>query len=338
MFFIFGFKVLGMALGFAISIFISFLLVFYYLNKNFDIFKKTIKHVGLYKEVVYYSLPIFMGGFLIFFFTWTDSLMLGNLTNVSNVGLYNSAVPTSQLLYLFPATLMAMFLPILSSVYAKNNKDEFKTIYLAATRWTLICNFLIIIPLVVFSKEFLSIVFGSEYILASSALVVLLVGRFIDFLMLSGHNVLMSIKKTKIVFVNNLVTAFLNILLNILLIPKFGIIGAAMATSISVVVLALLSLFETYFFTNVFAFKKSHLKIIIVGVFSGIMLYLSKDYLGLESFLEVIISCIFFVIFYGILIYLTKSLETDDLSIILMVEKKLGFDLKVIKKFLRRLR
>lgn len=335
MFFILGVKLVGMTVSFVIAIFISFILLGYYLNKNFSLFKKTEKYPGLQKELLLYSLPLFLSNVLIFVFTWVDTLMLGWLVNAHDVGLYNAAVPTSQLLYLFPSTLMAMFLPILTMVWAQKNPEQFRNTFQSATRWILIINLALVIPLFIFSKEILGILFGGVYGTASVALMILLVGRFIDFSLLAGSNVLMVVKRTKLLLFNNLITAVLNVVLNLIFIPKYGIAGAALGTSIAVSLQALLVLIETKILTKHLALTKNSLKILLNGFVAGAVLYLVSDLVEINIVMIALLS-LFFLVMYLFLLYTTRSFKQEDLDVVLQIESKMGINLKLVKKILRK--
>ena len=333
--FFFNIKLLGMAYGFALSILITFFLLYYSLNKNFKVFGASTDDKNIQKEILTFSLPIFFGSFLIFIFTWIDTIMLGWMTTPEQVGIYNAAVPTSQLLYLFPSTLMAMFLPLLTMVYAQQDTNSFKTIYKTAVRWTLIINLALFFPLLIFSKEFLTLLFGQTYALAAIPLAILLVGRLLDFSLLSGTNVLMVIKKTKLVLFNSLVAASLNIILNLIFIPKWGIIGAALGTAIAVATLSLLVLFETWVLTQTFAFGRSTLKILASGLASALLVYYLKTRFASDSLLLLIMFGFIFGTVYLCLLFLTKSLEKEDLDIIAKLEEKFGLKLTKLKKLFR---
>jgi len=336
-FFVLGIKLVGMTIAFVAATIVSFILLGLTLNKKFPIFKKIEEYPGLRRELLVYSLPLFMSNVMIFVFTWVDTLMIGWLMNPHDVGLYNAAVPTSQLLYLFPSTLMAMFLPIMTMIYAQKHPDMFKQVYQAATRWIWIINLAFVLPLLIFAKPILSILFGNVYGAATLALIVLLVGRFIDFGLLAGSNVLMVVKRTKLLLFNNLVAAALNVILNLIFIPRYGIVGAALGTSIAVSVQAVMVLIETKVLTQTFALTKNSLKILLSGFIAGSILYLASDYFT-PTLIMIIIQSLFFLAVYLFLLYVTKAFQREDLEIVLQIEEKMGIDLKHVKKILRKFR
>jgi O-antigen/teichoic acid export membrane protein len=85
--------------------------------------------------------------------------------------------------------------------------------------------------------------------------------------------------KTKLLFKNSLINFFINIGLNILLIPKYGIVGGAAATSTSIILANTLLLGEVYYFKGVHPFSLESLKPIIASTPALITVYLGLNYL-----------------------------------------------------------
>ena len=146
---------------------------------------------------------------------------------------------------------------------------------------------------------------------------------------------MMVIKKTKLVLFNSLVAASLNIILNLIFIPKWGIIGAALGTAIAVATLSLLVLFETWVLTQTFAFGRSTLKILASGLASALLVYYLKTRFASDSLLLLIMFGFIFGTVYLCLLFLTKSLEKEDLDIIAKLEEKFGLKLTKLKKLFR---
>jgi O-antigen/teichoic acid export membrane protein len=98
--------------------------------------------------------------------------------------------------------------------------------------------------LVLLGQFIIEILFSKEFLLAYSPLLILLIGYSINAPISSINGTLQSIGKVTTVFRISLVCAIINLLLNFLLIPEYGIDGAAIATSIS---LTLVTLLKVYF-------------------------------------------------------------------------------------------
>jgi O-antigen/teichoic acid export membrane protein len=170
-------------------------------------------------------------------------VMVAAMKGAEQAGVYRAALSGAELI-LFPMFAVSKpFQPLVAALYVKGEKDQLQRI---VTKWTRVA-FLISVPLAVgfigWGDKFLS-VFGPDFSKGHSALSILSAGRIICIgtgmaallLNMSGHE-----RESAIGFGAG---AFLNIVLGILLIPHWGIVGAAAAESSSMVFLSLFLVFR----------------------------------------------------------------------------------------------
>lgn len=140
------------------------------------------------------------------------------------------------------------------------------------------------------------------------------------------------------VFFNTTIAAFFNILLNIILIPKYGIAGGAIASGVSLTIYGILAFIEVYAFTKMFSLKLNYFKAIISGLISLLIIYKIKELFPSISIYSLIILCSSFFILYSMLVLVLRGLEREDIEILKLVEGKLGLKMEflrnVIKKFI----
>ncbi|MBL7147261.1 MAG: flippase [Nanoarchaeota archaeon] len=330
-----GFGVLGAALAYLASIFVSFILSFYFLEKKvFPIVSTKIVSIKNYKPLLVYSLPLLLTGFVFLIIQWTDTLMLGSLRTVFEVGLYNAALPTALLLYIFPSAIRTLFFPVLSELYAQDKRDTFKSVYRTVVKWIMTVNSIIFIFLIIFSYQIIRILFGESYVndkilflgvtlpISVLALIILALGLFLGSFFVPSKDTLLVLKKTKLIFFNTAIGAFFNIALNYFLIPPHGIIGAAIATGISFLMIDILMGIESYYITNINPFKSSCMKIAFVALLTFSVMFLFKFYLISNIFYLVTISLVFLV-FYFVLLWMIKAFDKEDSMIIRGILDKL---------------
>lgn len=177
-------------------------------------------------------------GFLVL--SYADTLLLTYFTDLNQVALYNIAVPIVSLLWYFSRSISIVIYPMSSELWAKKHKDFSKGIELLQKY-----SFAIIIPvaLVMFSFPdiIIRILFGESYVSAQYALQILAIGAIFYTVMNINNNILIAIGKVKQNTIYLLIGAFFNLLFNFILIPLYGIIGAAIATSSSYVLVLILS-------------------------------------------------------------------------------------------------
>ena len=323
-----GFGVAGAAVAYVASVFISFVLSVYFSEKKvFPIIHTQIASIRSDKELLIYSLPLLFTGFVFMIIQWTDTLMLGSLRTVSEVGLYNVAAPTASLLYLFPLAIRTLFFPVLSELHAQNKNGIFKSVYKTVAKWVLVIESIIFVFLIVFSYQIIRILFGETYVkdkilfwggtvsLSVLALIILSSGMILGELLVPSKDVLMVLKKTKLIFLNTVVGAGLNIVLNYFLIPVYGIIGAAIATGISYFTMAAMVGIEAYFTTRINPFKSNCIKVVFIALVMLLIMVLLKVY-SISNIFYLVITGLSFLAIYFVFLFITKSFDEEDIMII----------------------
>jgi len=176
------------------------------------------------------SLPFLFIASLFFIKGWIDTIMVGIFMTESDVGIYNIALKLSGVLLIMVSAVNAIAAPKFSESFSDNKMAELK----GSLRYSSAILFYTTLPLflllMLFPEQILS-VFGEEFRAGRLSLVILSIGSFISaicgttsyFLQMTGNQVAMQ----NITFV----TVILGVILNLVLIPPFGIQGAAIATA-----------------------------------------------------------------------------------------------------------
>jgi len=178
--------------------------------------------------------------------------------------------------------------------------------------------FLVITPLILtaifYAKFFIITLFGEKYLSGYPALQILLIGVLFYVVASANHNFLAGIGKPKTVTIIILLAAVLNVLLNLLLIPRWGINGAALATTASYFLMLIFSTYKTPNYLNSPFPWKEWLTLIFPAIsFLGVV-YLVEKLLHLNIWLEIILSTAAGIIIYTILTYLFGLLVFDEIK------------------------
>ncbi len=161
-----------------------------------------------------------------------DILMLGILRGAAETGVYTVAARISNLILFILASVGLTASPMIASLYAKNEIKELQRLLTNSARLIFIVTIPTVILTILYSDLILGM-FGEDFIDAKLPLIILCTGLAItSFLGISGHVALMiGLEKEIAKFVA--LSSVLNITLNLLLIPKYGAIGAAIANTTS---------------------------------------------------------------------------------------------------------
>ena len=315
----------GIPLAYSASIILTAVLAFYFLNKKFfNLFRS--EYIARYynKELFMFSLPLMFYSFIAYLMTWTDTIMIGFFKEAYSVGLYNGAIPIAQLLHVIPVSIYSLFLPVLSSLYAAKNYDVFKKTYIITTKWGIIFNLFIVVVLFIFSNQILGFLFGTEYQQAGMALKVLALGYFVAYVAYNPEAILLVLNKTKLILYNSIVALIINVILNILLIPQYGITGAAIASSISFLVMFLLHIGQVFIFTRINPLTIKYLSIIISMILSLFIFSLISNLFDFTRNIYIFIVGIFiFFSMYLLFLIITKAYDEEDIELVKSVKNKL---------------
>jgi O-antigen/teichoic acid export membrane protein len=174
-----------------------------------------------------------------------DFIMLERMTTLDQVGLYAAAYKVSNLLETFPIMVMATVYPLMCR-YAREDMGRLRELY----RKSVVSLGVVAVPLAVgvtlLAPTVVRILFGSEFAGAAPGLMVLIWSTVCVYVALGGGNLLISMRYERVNLALNVLGAAVNIALNLLLIPRMGITGAALATTVTYLVIAVGTLVGSY--------------------------------------------------------------------------------------------
>lgn len=165
----------------------------------------------------------------------TDKIMLGALSDISNVGIYSVMAQIAGFAGFTLIALNTAIAPTIVKLMNNGEKKRLQNIVTKSTRYALGGSFIITIILIVMSGFLLSL-FGDEFVKAKPVLLVLLIGQIINVAAGSAGTILNMMGNEVIVAYVVAVSAVINIFLNYILIPVYGMLGASIATTISIVI------------------------------------------------------------------------------------------------------
>src|SRR3989338_3806955 len=256
----------SISLFYVLSLVISTLAGFsllYPLTKR--IFSKKIKLRLDFKGVLSFSTPLMLTGILSVALAWMDTLFIGIFKTNADVGIYNAAYTIASALIILLYSFGDIFYPITSELYSKNAKQQIKKIFETSSRWLFLMAFPLFVMIFAYPSSIITLLFGESYTGAASSLSILIIGYFFITAFGLPEWGLRTFNKTKFLWVVTLIGFLLNIILNVTLIPVYGLAGAAIAATISIV---FINLSRLVYFTRLINFsfdKLLYLKFISAG-------------------------------------------------------------------------
>ena len=296
-------KIILMIVGFTfITIVGFFLAVLFFIN----IAKKFFKAKSEFnrKQLLLFSYPLIFQGILLVFMKQIDKIMIGHYCLTADVAVYNAAATLAMQAGIVLASFASLFAPMIAGLHHRGDLKGLNHLYKTVAKWVMICAVPIIAVMLIMPDVFLNIfnITNSESaelalrILAIGQLVSICVGHSGSMLVMSGH--------TKLTLANNVSATIINVILNAFLIPKYGIIGAAVATTIAIVIRNIASVIEIHFILRASPFSLSLIKVfafVIIGCLGVIIL--KNNLSDVKWWLEIAICCAAFGIIYSPLMW-----------------------------------
>lgn len=166
----------------------------------------------------------------------TDVFMLATMQGSSAAGVYRTASTAASLVALTLMVVNTASQPIISQLYASGDIKRLQRVITATARITLLLALPVAVIFIVFGRQILGLVFGSEFERGALCLTILCLAQLVNAAAGLVGTILNMTGFEKDTAVGRTLGALLNVALNAAFIPIWGIEGAAVATSISVVV------------------------------------------------------------------------------------------------------
>jgi O-antigen/teichoic acid export membrane protein len=218
-------------LNFAFLALLSTSYLFYYFSK---IKVEAISEEISFKQILKRSGPMAISAITYLLMQSVDVILLSKYSSFERVAFYAVAIKLTTVLSIVLASVNTVYAPSFAEWYSLKDMTSLKQGIRRATRLIFIFTFPAIVLVLMFSKMILGF-FGPGYVEARWALIILLIGQAVNALC-GSVGVYMNMTGKQVVFQRILVTAFtINVILNLVLIPKYDLMGAAIATTISTV-------------------------------------------------------------------------------------------------------
>lgn len=184
------------------------------------------------KELLRDSFPMIITGAVITIYMRTDSIMLGQMIGDQAVGLYAAVMKLAEMWYFVPAAITSTIFPVVIKLKENNESVYYER---AQQLFTLMAflSYLVAIPVSMFGDQLIVLFYGPEYSEGGSILSVYVwAGLFVSLGVARGPWMMTGDLLNFRAFAGAL-GAITNIILNWILIPKIGIMGATLATIFS---------------------------------------------------------------------------------------------------------
>jgi O-antigen/teichoic acid export membrane protein len=215
-------------------------------------------------ELIRFSLPVWLSNVVNTLGGNVQISLLGILGTAAAAGIFAVANQITLLGTMFHAALVSASMPLFAQLAAQDDQKGMTELYRATSKWTFAINLPLFLVLVLFPAAILT-VFGSGFVDGAPALIVMAFAGLVNAGTGTSGAILDMTGHTGLKLVNSACAVAVGIVLSVLLIPPFGIVGAAVGALGVAATLNLLRLGEVAFLLHLSPYDVSFVKPIVAG-------------------------------------------------------------------------
>ncbi len=325
----------GVIWAYVMSVIATAVLAYAYGSRRYGygFFETSCQPVPL-RDILYFSIPMAVLPMMWVALNSMDTMMLGYYMKAVDVGFYNASATLSRLLNPLLTSVVFIFLPIATGLHANRSHEEFANMYHVITKWIFIISVPFVAVLIVFPGELLWTIFGHDYAKTATTLGVLGYGSLSSILLSMNTSALTAAGRSVEQLFAATVTVVSNFTLNIFLIPSYGTVGAAIATSSSMVIYNILISSLLYKHFRIIPMTTDYAKTIAACIVSFTLMFLTRDKFQFELWYNVAVSSALFIAVFFILLFAFKCFTRFDMILFEILEKKTGKNLMLVRGIL----
>ena len=262
---ILGLNVVVTIIIFGFSDFSASLLLLFFLDKHFSLRRSLHSARRDAKGILTFSFPLWLSDILTTFRTNIQTLLIGSLGTIRGVGIFSVANQANLLGNIFHASITQSARPLIAELHDRQDWARLSNLYQTSTKWSVTLNLPFILIMVLFPVQILSI-FGKSFEEGATALVILALVSLVNITTGMCGAILEMTGHTRLKLFNSIIRVSLAIFLNFLLIPRWGIVGAAVAALVHEIVSDLLPLVQMWFLYRLLPYNRALLKPMLAGL------------------------------------------------------------------------
>lgn len=240
-------------------------------------------------------------------YTNLDTVMLGFMASDAEVGCYSAAIKIKNILVSIVTSIGAVLLPTAAYYVEKGLMKDFQRIANKAMTLVLLLAMPLMLYFILFAKEGINFLSGTAFAKAVLPMqVVMPTVLFIGITNIIGIQILVPLGKEKTVLISEIVGAILDLMINALLIPQYGSIGAAVGTTVAEFAVLIVQVYSIRSeIPNIIC--NVHWRRILLASAVGMLFSMPAKILKLNVFLILVISAVFFFIGYILVMVIAKD-------------------------------
>jgi len=205
---------------------------------------------------------------LLFLNNQTEIFVLGLLRPAAPLGVFGVARRLSILMAALLTSITVVFNPMVADLHHRDQRQQLERLFKTSTRWLFTVGLAVCLVESLFARDILQL-FGQGFEAGASTLAILAFGQLVNVGTGTVDSVLAMIGRARLSLLNSLLFLALSLVLDVLLIPPWGIVGAAIANSIALIVVNVLRVVQVRVLLGMIPYDRRFLRPAAAGLLAG---------------------------------------------------------------------
>jgi O-antigen/teichoic acid export membrane protein len=261
-----GFGAPFLALGYLVAGIVGaaiYAVALYRLMREQRLFAHFDRHALVFpaREVFAFTLPLLSSDLVFVVTHWLDAFLLGYFWGTDGVASLRAVQPAAKLNLLVLASFGLLYTPAAARMFARGEQREVNQLYWSNATWTAVLTFPVFALTFALAGPLTLLLYGERY--ASSAVILALLSLGYYFSAALGQNglTLKVFGLVRFVVIINLLSVVVNVAVNLMLIPRYGALGAAVGSCATMIVFNLLKQAGLRMGTGISLFDRRYVRV-----------------------------------------------------------------------------
>lgn len=285
----------------------ALLMMFYAFGKRLPVFR--FNRIDRLSEILKYSSLIIIAGSVATIILDLDKFMINNYLEIETVAYYSVAVFIATVIAVPQRAMHQILLPLTAQFLNNNNKEELRDLYQRSSLTLYVVSGFIFLLIVLNINELYEII-PEEYGGGLVVVFLISIAKLYDNLLGNNNAILFNSDYYRVVLLFGVILAVLAVVLNMILIPKYGINGSALATFVAILVYNTIKVYFVKLKFKMLPFSSETLKLSVLLIVMVVGFYY-WDF-PFNPFVNIALKSMVIGIVYGTLVYKLKL--SEDIS------------------------
>ena len=225
------------------------------------------------REILVFTIPLLSTDLVYVFLNSSDAIILEHFKGLEAVAAWRVVQPAAGLNTLVISSFTLLFTPIAARLYARQDMEGVKDLYWRTAIWMAVMSFPLFALTFSLAQALTLVLYGQRYEDSATYLALLSFGYYFNTALGFNGLTLRIFGVIRYVVVINILAAATNVALNLFLIPRYGALGAAVGTTLTLVIHNLLKQAGLRLGTGISIFERQHLRVYLIIAVAALGLF-----------------------------------------------------------------